>query len=55
MVPGAATPFLAWLPPQWVPVMGFDCRGLEPISCKLGEFLVKSTGGGTFEADLEEG
>ena len=39
----------------WVPVMGFECRGLEPVSARLGEFAVRSSGGATFVADLEEG
>jgi hypothetical protein len=35
--------------------MGFECRGLEPVSYKPGMFIVKSKGGQTFEADLSEG
>lgn len=42
-------------PPQFVPIMGFECRGLEPIAYKPDVFIVKSKGGQTFEADLSEG
>lgn len=35
--------------------MGFECRGLEPVSYQPGVFIVKSRGGQTFEADLSEG
>ncbi|PRW59434.1 DUF866 domain-containing [Chlorella sorokiniana] len=38
-----------------VPVMGFECRGLDLVSYKPGVFIVKSKGGATFEADLSEG
>lgn len=41
--------------PQFVPLMGFECRGLEPVSYQPGVFIVKSKGGATFEADLSEG
>lgn len=40
---------------QFVPVMGFECRGLEPVSYRPDVFIVKSKGGQTFEADLSEG
>ncbi|EFN57803.1 hypothetical protein CHLNCDRAFT_143180 [Chlorella variabilis] len=40
---------------KFVPVMGFECRGLEPVSYQPGVFIVKSRGGQTFEADLSEG
>ena len=36
-------------------MMGFECRGLEPISYKPDVFFVKSRGGQIFEADLSEG
>ncbi|KAL4860038.1 hypothetical protein ACK3TF_000258 [Chlorella vulgaris] len=39
----------------FVPIMGFECRGLEPVSYQPETFLVKSKGGQTFEADLSEG
>jgi hypothetical protein len=35
--------------------MGFECRGLEPVSYQPETFIVKSKGGQTFEADLSEG
>lgn len=35
--------------------MGFECRGLEPISYRPYLFVVKSRSGQTFEADLSEG
>lgn len=41
--------------PQFVPIMGFECRGLEPIAYKPDVFIVRSKGGQTFEADLSEG
>lgn len=40
---------------QFVPIMGFECRGLEPVSYQPETFIVKSKGGQTFEADLSEG
>ena len=42
-------------PLQFVPMMGFECRGLEPVSYKPDVFIVKSRGGQIFEADLSEG
>lgn len=40
---------------KFVPIMGFECRGLEPVSYQPETFIVKSKGGQTFEADLSEG
>ncbi|PSC76257.1 DUF866 domain-containing [Micractinium conductrix] len=40
---------------KFVPIMGFECRGMEPIAFKPDVFIVKSRGGQTFEADLSEG
>ena len=41
--------------PQFGPVMGFECRGLELVGYKPDVFIVKSRSGQVFEADLSEG
>lgn len=40
---------------QFVPMVAFECRGLEPVSYRPDVFIVKSKSGATFEADLSEG
>lgn len=40
---------------QAVPIMGFECRGLEPVAYTPGVFIVKSKSGASYEADLSEG
>lgn len=40
---------------KFVPVTGFECRGIEPIAYQPEMFIVKSKSGQIFEADLSDG